>query len=153
MSSAGEATGESGVTLVELLAALAILALIAGLAVSALPLRQRPASVAEAAAEFAAELRRAQVKAMAQNTAVAVSVDVAEKTCAATSGSGAFPQDMAVTVRTAASGVAARTAVLRFFPDGSASGAEVILIRGADMRTISINWLSGHVAVNAHERP
>lgn len=147
----GSYSTQDGVTLIELLVALILLTIAAGLATGAIRFGTRDVSVRIVANEIAAELRRVQAQAMGSNTPASFTLDLSERRYVSEGARvvGRIGPDVSIVFRTAASEVTSQTrASLRFYPDGTSTGGEIILRRGGETLTIRINWLSGHISVH-----
>jgi general secretion pathway protein H len=118
---------EKGYSLVELLTVLAILALLTALA---------------------SYLRLARASAIAQNKERVVAIDLDRRSYACPGKSGLFPPGSRLLFRTAASEyLKDKTALLRFFGDGGATGGHVFMEEHGQIWTVRVNWLSGSVEV------
>lgn len=138
---------QSGITLLEALVALAILA---GLAAVAVPyLRETPrATVLELAAkQAAAELRRAQGRAIRTNRPAEVVIDVTtgEIGRERIRSSGA-PIGLAL-LTTADQRRDAARGTIRFFPNGGATGGGLTLTHRGLRVDVVVDWLTGRVSV------
>lgn len=59
-----------------------------------------------------------------------------------------YPESIDVTLTTASKEQISDTiANVRFFPDGSATGGEIVLARGKQTYSIQINWLTGQIRI------
>lgn len=140
---------EKGLTLVEMLVALAIMAFMLGLAMPFM--RATPAvTLDQAARRIAAGLREARSAAMRQSRPVAFTIDTA---------TGRFGHERLE--RLAASnppivlslfttsdqqrGTAAGT--IRFFSDGGSTGGGIALAQGDRRIQVLVDWLTGHVSL------
>ncbi len=146
----GENESEAGLTLIELIAALAIAALIAALAVGTLRWGRPGALTRNAAFDLVAVLRQARAQAQMSSKPHAVNLDLSAKRYAVEprGASGSIPADMAIVVKTSTAEVVADDrASIRFYPDGSSSGGEIRLSQGLGVQIVRINWLSGRISV------
>lgn len=143
------AKDQRGVTLLELLVALAIVGLVLSIAV----VNFRPGSAGielrRTARELVSGLRQARSLAIAQNRTIAVSVDPAARGYAIDGRAralGGASSDLIVTQRapTLANGQAPGARVA-FRPDGSAAGARITLGGAAGQREIDIDAITGRV--------
>jgi general secretion pathway protein H len=141
---------EAGFTLLELTVVVAILALAAAVVAPSLN-RARPGlAVLAAAHELAASLRAARAAARAANVERVVTLDLDGRR---------YWAEGVVGPRAIAANVAVRLAVpegerignasgrVRFFPDGSASGARVEIDDGRSAASVLVDWLSGDVRI------
>jgi general secretion pathway protein H len=139
------ATGSAaGFTLVELLVVLAII----GLLIAAAPFLMRSAmpgarSLA-AARTLAQDLRQTRGQAIASGNATAVRFDSTKQTYLLE------PGDRSHTLpRTVRFSLPARAAAqIGFYPDGSSNGGTVFVGEGALRHRVSIDWLTGRIAVD-----
>jgi general secretion pathway protein H len=135
---------EKGYSLVELLTVLAILALLT--AVTGLFLRGKPFSLRVAALDLASCLRMARAAAIAEHKERVVAIDLERRSYACPGKSGFFPKESRLLFRTAASEyVRDKTALLRFFADGGATGGHVFMEEHGQIWAVRVNWLSGSV--------
>jgi general secretion pathway protein H len=142
-----------GFTLLELLIVVAIIGLAIGVVVTHGPMRSQGLEARAAAGTLAQTLRIARAQAIARSQNVSVLIDPNGHSFAADLGPIhrlAPDTDIAVLPGTLVGPHG--TSMLRFSPDGSASGGGVTLGRGARALTISVEWLTGRVKVaNAAE--
>lgn len=138
-----------GFSLVELLVVVALVAVLAGIGASviggALPGRQ----LRDSARSLAADLRYTRARALASGREQVFRLDVDARAWAAADGhAGAWPEGLAMTATTAREEQdASRVAVVRFFPNGSASGGRFVLSRGEAAWRVDVAWLTGEVTL------
>lgn len=141
---------DHGFTLIELLV---VLGLFSVAALVALPLANagRHAHQLEAGAiALASELKQARAAAMRTNAEQIVEIDTARGTYAtlgATRPHG-LPTGMTselTTIRSERTSLA--TGRVRFYPDGSATGARVVLRSGTRTAAVTVDWLTGGTRV------
>lgn len=137
-----------GFTLMELVVVMAIFALVT---VAALPFATRSAGQRQFIAftqTFAAGLRETQMEAVAKNRETVFGIDMARRVFVVANGrrETPIPANVGVSVRTASGEVTDRIAGFRFFPDGGATGGRIVLSHDGEVRTVAINWLTGHIA-------
>ena len=138
-----------GYTLVELLTVIAILALMTAITSHYLFRRERPFALQIAARELASCLRQAHAKAIASNKPVAVRVGLEKRSFACPGKSGQFPLATRILFRTIASEhIRERTASIRFWGDGTATGGNIFLEEHGQIWKIRVNWLSGEVRLS-----
>ncbi|MGI9385627.1 MAG: GspH/FimT family pseudopilin [Methyloligellaceae bacterium] len=155
MSPAGEAhrrSGVSGFTLLELLMGIAILALAAGAVLVVPRSGSGSAALRSAAHETAARLREARALAINHGRPKAVLVDLGRRIIAI--GHGRKPLkiagDIRLTITAAASERQSRQiSGVRFFPNGSSTGATLRFARDRQAFEVRVNWLTGRVSINA----
>jgi general secretion pathway protein H len=130
---------------------LVVLALVALLAAFVLP-SFRPgadAAVRTAIRDVAASLRLARNQALAGNRPVRFTLDADQRTYWLDGARrGSLPEGVEIRM------VAAETerlsgsrAAIRFFPDGSATGGSVTLVRNGRSREVEVDWLTGRVGL------
>ena len=139
------ATGSAaGFTLVELLVVLAII----GLLIAAAPILMQSAmpgarSLAAARA-LAQELRQTRGQAIASGNATAIRFDTAQQIYLLEPGGRAHA--LPRTVRFSLPAQAATQ--IGFYPDGSSTGGTILVGDGALRHRVSVNWLTGRIAVD-----
>ncbi len=139
-----------GYTLFEVLLALAII----GLVLASVPLISgagRPGPEARAAAhEVAAALRGARSEAIVRFQPVTFLLDVDERwyRVGAAAAPHNLPEELELSLYTANSELLdASRGAIRFFPDGSATGGKVALSGGGHDYQVTVDWLTGAIAV------
>lgn len=149
----GSSTGtraSRGFTLIEMLAVIVLIAI--AVTVTAVSLRGRARGQLEASAQrVAAGLRDTRMRAMATGKPQWFTVDLRGHAWA---GPGrephAFPADADVRVTSAAQDTdQAGLARIRYFPDGSSSGGNVVLSHDQRSTRIDVDWLTGAVTVSS----
>ena len=103
-----------------------------------------------AAREVAQMLRLARSRAIALNRPIAVSLDIAAR-AVRIDGSQyqALPRAVGVAAATfTGEAIAGRVVAVRFAPDGSSSGARIVLREGGFVRLVVVDWLTGRVSVD-----
>lgn len=144
---------DHGFTLIEILVVLAILGVAMGLIIGRGPMRSRGLEARAAAGSLAQSFRAARARAIAIDADVQVVIDPARHVFAA---DGSKPvvvsRELSMAVEPAAPGQAVlkgpgSTRIIRFSPDGSSSGGEVLLGLGRRRIGITVEWLTGQVKV------
>ena len=146
------AAREDGFTLLELLVVMGILALALALVAPSLNSARLGMAVRSAGYELAANLRSARAAARETNTERVLTIDVGGRRYWAEGvvAPRQLPQRIALDLTVPASErVGAGMARIRFFPDGSTSGARVVLDDGRVSAAIRVDWLTGDVRLQA----
>jgi len=139
-----------GFTLLELLVVLGIIGLMLALLPPFLPKTLDGQKVKAAARELATGLRGARSQAIATQRDVALELDVGAKrfTVGERTRMLDLPRDTQIKLRTASTEQQTSSiGAIRFFPDGSTTGGEITLTRGARAYAIQVTWLTGRVTV------
>lgn len=150
MWSAGKLTRQRGLTLVELLVVLGIIAMITLLAVPRIGGMLPGMELRAAAEELRSDIRRVRNTALRESRETRLVLDLETGTWRDGDGAvgGALPEGMefAITVaRQEQTGEA--SGGVRFYPDGTSTGAKVTLSRGERALLLSIDWFDGHVRI------
>jgi len=139
---------DHGFTLIEILVVLAILGVVLGLMIGHGPMRSRGLQARAAAGALAQTLRAARASAIATDRDVAVAIDPARHVFAMDGGPArALAADLVVSIQPPALPGPGPVRLIRFGPDGSATGGTVLLGTGASRIGISVEWLTGRVSV------
>jgi general secretion pathway protein H len=135
-----------GYSLIELLTVLAILALLTAVTGVYLKGRGKPFVLHVAALDLASCLRLARARAITEQKERVVAIDLDKRSYACPGKAGLFPKEARLLFRTAASEyVREKTAFLRFFADGGATGGHVFMEEHGQIWAVRVNWLSGNV--------
>lgn len=125
-----------------------LLAAVAGVVVSRGPARSRGLETRAAAGSLAGALRTARARAMERAETVGVAIDPARHLYAIDGGVPvALAPDLSVEMQNMGPGRPGGARVVRFAPDGSASGGTILLGKGAHRLRVEVEWLSGAVRV------
>ena len=140
---------QAGITLLEMLVVLSILSL--SLLIIAPNFKgplNRLAFESEAN-QLQTTLETARSQAIRKNESIDVIINIHAKTYRNNfyPTSHAVPQDIDITIEAAASDVIDNEAIITFYPDGSAKGAEIELTRGNQSYVISVDWLLGDITM------
>jgi general secretion pathway protein H len=142
-----------GFSLVEMLVVLGIVGLIAALSVPYSRRSGQARGLDATAQTVAAGLREAQTEALDKNRESVITLDLQKRQLRRMGNKRVYevPSDIEILVLTAENEVRKDNAAFRFFPDGGSTGGKITLSRASVKREISINWLTGAVAVSAGE--
>ena len=144
-----------GLSLVEVLVVLALIAVIAGMAAAVMGRALPGQQLRGAAREVAGQLRWTRAQAIATGREQTFSMDVIGKRwTAAGQREGELPGEIELVATTARQPQGEdRTAVVRFFPEGAATGGRFVLKRGDAAWRIDVAWLTGEVTLSRGEGP
>jgi general secretion pathway protein H len=139
----------AGFTLLEALAVLAILGLVAALT---LPSLRRPPDklrLEAATRTLMSALRFSRAEAIARNNDVIVTMHVDRRSLESSTGSALqIDRDISVEMIFAADRRRDGAGSIRFFPDGTSSGGEIILSLDKRRARILVNWLTGEARLD-----
>ena len=138
----------AGFTLVEMLVVLALLALVMAIAPPLLGARQGEAQLAAAARELAAALRETRSLALRDGRTEVFVIDAAAGAFRA--GPGAVRHLAPGLALAAVSGdrqAPQPIGAIRFFADGSSTGGTLLLLQGERRSHVTVDWLTGRVAL------
>jgi general secretion pathway protein H len=139
----------AGFTLIEVTAVMLIVALVASLVIT-MPHGTGRVGLKAVTLETAALLRRERAGAILGGRARRVSLDGERRVLVADSGDTvAIPSDVAIDLLGADAVWSGRLAVVRFEPDGSATGAVLRLSRQQAEYEVRVNWYTGGVDIVA----
>lgn len=140
---------DAGFTLFEILVVMAVLMLVLT-AISAL--YRSPSQgvlLKSAAASMSSRLRDLRAAAMATGSERVANIDVNERSLSFSDGRAPLQLDPALTLSVTAADSERRTprvAGIRFFPNGSSSGATILLQSERLKYEVRVNWLTGRVS-------
>ena len=147
-----------GFTLIEILVVLAILGVVLGVVLGRGPLRSRGLETRAAAGSLAYTLRAARAQAIDGDRSVSVAIDQDHHAFAIDGGARqTLAPDLAVSVQIPEPPPdpihpprpgQERIKLIRFSPDGSATGGRVILGTGRHRLGVTVEWLTGQVSVS-----
>jgi len=139
---------DDGFTLMELMVVLAIMGVLIGILVARGPVHSVGLQTRAAAGALAQALRAARAQAIDRSETVTVAIDPVHRVFAADRGPVQhFAASMDVAVLPPALPGPNDTRLIRFSPDGSASGGEILLGAGKRRLSITVEWLTGRVQV------
>ncbi|HXZ02413.1 MAG TPA: GspH/FimT family pseudopilin [Stellaceae bacterium] len=140
----------SGFTLVEMLVVLVVLALVAALVPPLLAGGRDRLELAATTREIAAALRETRSLAIREGRSEAFVLDGAGLFRAGAGPVRRLPAGLLLSITGVADGRA--RAAIRFFADGSSTGGHLILLRGERRSDVTVDWLTGRVALDAAAR-
>ncbi len=139
---------DDGFTLLELLIVLSIMGLVLAVVISHGPIRSQGLEMRAAAGAIAQSFRAARAQAIERSETVSVVIDPQLHSFAADRGGiHTLAADVAMVLLPGTIAGPRDTGIVRFSPDGSASGGGVRLGRGARQVQIGVEWLTGRVRV------
>ncbi len=133
---------QGGFTLIELLIVMSLIAVVYALALPSLARLTTDGQLDRATNRLHAELRAARAQALLEGRAVALDV-----------AAGMAGSDISVIVKQLPAGVAgaraeiAKDQQVTFFPDGSATGRQIIMSADGSQRRLDLDWLTGKVSL------
>ena len=131
-----------GFTLLELLVVIALMAMAFGLVSFSVGQGLQAARERQVMREMVGALRQARLQAVLSGAPAVLSLDLQRRTFQVPGQRpGQWPADMGVQL-TSASELGARVA---FYPDGSSSGGNLLLMRDGRQWRIDVGWLTGSV--------
>ncbi len=139
-----------GFTLLEVMVVIGILALAVAIVAPSLSRARLGLAVRSTAYALAADLRTARAAAQAANIERELTLDLGGRRYWAEGvvGPRMLPQNVAVELAVPESErIGAGSGRVRFFPDGSASGAKVVLSDGRLTASVLVDWLNGDVRI------
>jgi general secretion pathway protein H len=145
-----------GFSLIELLVVLAIAALIMTVTPPLLSNAMPGLQLKSTARQVAAGLRYARDRAVARRSEVSLTVDLEARSVTVTDRDGeiAIPDDLEISLVTAASELRDETlGHIRFYPDGTSTGGRVTVSYRGNGYAVDVDWLTGRVSISATEVP
>lgn len=138
----------AGFTLIEILVVLAIMGVVLGIVLGRGPLRSTGLQARAAAGALAQTLRAARAQAIADDHDVAVAIDPRRRVFAMDGGPPRqLAEGLSISVLPPTLPGPGSVRLIRFSPDGSATGGQVLLGSGHRRLGVSVEWLTGQVSV------
>ena len=135
-----------GFSLVEVLAVVALTALLVGIVGTSLYRSLDGVKVRQAGKDLVTALRYTRGQAIVAREEKTLDVNVEERTIQAPGREPVeLPDCVEVTLKTAAFDLERSVGRVRFFPDGSSTGAQITLTAGQRSWLISVGWLTGEI--------
>jgi general secretion pathway protein H len=137
-----------GFTLLELLMVIVLIAAITGMTIGLLGVGRSGRQLRDAVQSLASELRYTRTQALTTGVPQRFEMDLDKRTwTAAGAHHGTLPKTLQVTFNSVREEQTdPRSAAIRFFPDGSATGGRINLrTQGAGWR-VDVRWLTGEVS-------
>jgi general secretion pathway protein H len=140
----------AGFTLFEMLVVLTIIGLLVALALPNLRLPPDNLRLEAATRTVASALRLSRSQAIVRNADVVLTIDADRRTFESSTGSAIqFDHEISVELIFAAPERRGRAAGgIRFFPDGTSSGGDIVLTLDKRRARISVNWLTGEARLD-----
>ncbi len=142
----------AGFTLVEMLVVLAILALVMAVMPPLLAGSQGRAELDAAARELAAALRETRSLAIRDGRSASFTLDAAHRFRAGGGQARSLPPSLGLALAAGDEAHAAPSGAIRFFADGSSTGGRLTLLSGERRTDVTVDWLTGRVALDPAER-
>ena len=143
------AADDRGYTLLELLVVVVILGLALTLAANAAPWRRIGHDPATAAATLAGALRTARAVAITTGRRTTFAIEPADGRWVGPTEGGSLPRGLAIAFH---GPVARGWGRIVFSPNGSATGGQILLSRGAAQARVAVDWLTGRISTDAPAR-
>jgi general secretion pathway protein H len=139
---------DQGFTLIEILVTLAILGVAMGLIIGRGPMNSHGLQLRAAAGAIAQSLRAARAQAIATDHDVSLAIDPVRRVFAVDdTPPHQLAPDLDVAILPPALKGPGTVRLIRFSPDGSATGGQILLGSGRPRIGIAVEWLTGKVTV------
>ena len=141
-------TGQGGFTLIELVVVIALLALVAAIAAPAAGRLIDQSLPSDDIERLATALRQARMAAIVQGRPRHVFIDPARRQWRHGKNVGTFDSVTSITTTMPPVGLRENgMSSIVFLPNGSSTGGRIALGYGPRRRTVTIDWLTGNVAI------
>jgi len=140
----------NGLTLIEMMVALAVMGFILALAMPMMSGGQGGAELRSSADTIGGALRAVRSRAVAQNHEEVFLVDTDRAQYrAADAAPVSLPRNVRIMLfTTAQEQISSGTGAIRFYPDGSSTGGGLSLVKGDARYDVLVNWLTGRVSTD-----
>ena len=144
----GPRTSSRGFSLIEVLAVVSLIALLVGMVGTSVYRSLDGVKVRQAGKDLVTALRYTRGQAIVAREEKTLEVNVEKKSFQAPERKVVeLPEGVDVTLKTAAFDLERSVGRVRFFPDGSSTGAQITLTAGERSWLISVGWLTGEIAL------
>lgn len=140
----------NGFTLIEIMVVLSILTLLLVIIPPSYQGMIENTTLKTTTRELVSQLRLLRHNAVRQQTESQILLDLANKNYTANGIKKELdiPADAQIKLITAKKELHDyKTGAIRFYPDGSSSGGQIILSHGSRQHTINVNWLTGKISI------
>jgi general secretion pathway protein H len=141
----------AGFTLLEMIAALCLIAIAVGIIMPRLGLSRQTMALRQTAVELASNLKLTRTASLTSNAETILVIDTAARRYSAPGvvKATAIPRGVALSFTAKASGSAGPAqGGFRFRPDGTSSGGVITLQSGTNTARVTVDWLTGAIALH-----
>lgn len=142
---------QQGFTLIEMLVVLVVLGLVLSVVAPRFASGNPALAVRSAGLDLVAGLQLARNLAVSENRAVAIKLDRKASAFEVEGRRRGLPPGVALTRPDLREDERDAAIEVRFFPDGSSSGARIGVVRGAHRLVIDVDWLTGTIQVKKQD--
>ncbi len=140
---------DGGFTLIELLVVLVLIGLLSSLVGGSIFRNLDGVKIRQASKNLVTALRYTRGQAIVKREEQTLEVNIEKRSFKPPDKDATvLPEGVEVTLKTAASDLEASVGRVRFFPDGSSTGAQITLTSGSRSWLISVGWLTGEIALS-----
>jgi general secretion pathway protein H len=143
-------TSDAGFTLLEMIAALCLFAIAVGIVMPRLGVSRQAMALRQTAVELASNLKLTRTASLTSNAETVLVIDTAARRYSSPGvvKNTAIPRDVALSFTAKASASAGPAqGGFRFSPDGTASGGVITLQSGTNKAKVTVDWLTGAIAL------